>query len=557
MKSKKWLWMFVLALTFVLAACGGFTDDASDDSSTDSTDNEQTNSDTGTTGGEKVLKLSLENDIPDLNQVLTTDGISFQVLNNVMEGLYRLDPNNEPQPASAESVNISDDKLTYTFKLREGLKWSDGSDLTAENYRYSWLRAIHPDTAGAYADIIYSNIVGGTEYNAGEADADAVGIKVLDPLTLEVTLVKPTPYFLGLTAFPTYFPLSEEFINKVGDKFALNKDSILYNGPYVLTEFDQAQGVMLEKNDQYWDKANVDIDKVSLKVIKEKSTALNLYESGELDRVYLSSADVSRYSSDPEFGTETEFTSWFLQFNHDVAPFDNVNIRKAFQLSYDAEVLVKTVLNNGSEAATGLVAKGVYGDGTKTFRELSGDVIKPDVEAAKEFLAKGIEEIGGKLPTIEVLTADDTIAKDTATFLQSEFKKNLGVDVSIVTKPYSGRLDAMRASEYMMGISRWGSDYDDAMDILGLWDGDPKKGLRGNYYNPAYKELMNKVLVETDDKKRLEYLIQGERLMLTEDGALGPLYYDGQSFLQKDYLSNLVIHPYGASLNLKYAKLTK
>ena len=125
MKSKKWLWMLVLALTFVLAACGGFSDDA-DDSSTDSKDNEHTNTDTS--GGEKVLKLSLDNDIPDLNQVLTTDGISFQVLNKVMEGLFRLDANNEPQPASAESVNISDDKLTYTFKIREGLKWSDGSD---------------------------------------------------------------------------------------------------------------------------------------------------------------------------------------------------------------------------------------------------------------------------------------------------------------------------------------------------------------------------------------------------------------------------------------------
>ena len=561
MKNNKFLLMLLLALTLVLAACAGFTDSDEKDSTNDSdntpTENSETSTDDEPATEKKVVRLNIENDIPDLNQVLTTDGISFQILNNVMEGLYRLDANNAPQPAVAESVDISEDGLTYTFKIREGLQWSDGSELTAENFRYSWLRAMHPETAGAYANLLYDYIVGGVEYNAGEADANTVAIKVIDALTLEVKINKPTPYFLDLTAFPTFFPLSEEFVTKAGDQFALNKDTILYNGPYVLTEYNQAQGVYLVKNENYWDKDNVDIDEASIKVIKEQSTALNLYESGELDRVYLSSADVNTYKDSPEFGTETEFTSWFLQFNHDVEPFNNVNIRKAFQLAYDAELLVQTVLNNGSVAATGLVAKGVAGKDSQTYREIAGDVIKPDVEAAKEFLAKGLEEIGGTLPKVEILTADDTIAKDSATFLQSEFKKNLGLDVGIVTKPYSGRLDAMRASEYIMGISRWGSDYNDAMDVLVLWNGDPKRGLRGNYSNPAYKALIDQALEEVDEDKRLQLLVEAERLMLIEDGALGPLYYDGQSFLQKEYLKDLVIHPYGASLNLKYAKITK
>lgn len=552
MKRKSYFALLLVLVALLLVACGGFSKNSSNENN-NSNNKEVTKEESK----EKVLKLSLENDIPDLNQVLTTDGISFQVLNNVMEGLFRLDAANEPQSATAESVKISEDKLTYTFKLREGLKWSDGSDLTAEDFKYSWLRAMHPETSGAYADILYSYIVGGEAYNAGETDESGVAITVIDPLTLEVKLTKPTPYFLSLTAFPTYFPLNKNFIDSVGDKFGLTKDTILYNGPYVLTEYNQAQGVTLEKNEYYWDKERVDIDKVTLKVVKEQSTALNLYESGDLDRVYLSASDVDRYRNNTEFGTETEFTSWFLQFNHDVEPFNNVNIRKAFQLGYDAETLVKTVLNNGSEVASGLVAKGVYGDGNKTFRELSGNLIKKDVDLAKQFLAKGLEEIGGTLPKIDILTADDTIAKDTATFLQSEFKKNLGVDVTITTKPYSGRLDAMRASEYIMGISRWGSDYNDAMDILELWNGDPKKGLRGNYYNPAYKALIDKVLVETDEEKRLAYLIEAEHIMLIEDGALGPLYYEGKSFLQKDYVKDLVVHPYGSSLNLKYAKITK
>src|SRR5699024_3766791 len=175
----------------------------------------------------KVLNLSLDNDIPDLNQVLTTDAISFSILNNIMEGLYRLDGNNEPEPAMAESVDISDDKLTYTFHLRDDIKWSNGDPVTADDFKYSWLRAMHPDTGGAYDDIIADFVAGGDEYVEGEIDESEVGIEVIDEQTLEVTLKDPTPFFLGLTAFATYFPLNEDFINDVGDdQFALEADTI-------------------------------------------------------------------------------------------------------------------------------------------------------------------------------------------------------------------------------------------------------------------------------------------------------------------------------------------
>lgn len=541
----------VLMLSLLLSACGfsgSKTDEKEAPEGTEKTESTETKK-------EKVVNLSLANDIPDLNQVLTTDGISFTVLNNVMEGLYRLDENNEPQPAMAESVDISDDKLTYTFHLRDGIKWSNGDPVTAEDFKYSWLRAMHADTSGAYADILYNYIVGGEEFFEGEADASAVAIDAKDEKTLEVKIKSPSPFFLGLTAFATYFPLNEKFITEIGDdKFALKADAILYNGPYVMTEYNQAQGVSLEKNPEYWDKENVDVDKVSLKVIKEQSTALNLYEAGELDRVYLASSDVDSYRDSAEFGTETEFISWFLQFNHNAAPFDNLNIRKAFQLAFDPQILTTTILNNGSEPAYGLVAAGVHGDEGKTFREINGDLIQPDYEKAKEFLAKGIAEIG-KLPSIEILTADDTIAKDTATFLQSQFKKNIGVDVQISTKPYSGRLDAMRASEFQMGISKWGADYNDAMDILSLWIGDPPKGLRGNYSNEKYKQYIDDAGDEKDVAKRLQMLMDAEKLMIEDDGALGPLYFEGKAFLQKSNLKNFVTHPYGASIDLKFLTL--
>lgn len=547
MKSKfSFLLVLSLVMAVLLSGCG-FSDSKDNDGEKTSEKDEK----------EKVVNLSLANDIPDLNQVLTTDGISFSVLNNLMEGLYRLDENNEPQPAMAESVDVSDDKLTYTFHLREGIKWSNGDPVTSDDFKYSWLRAMHPDTAGAYFNILSDYIVGGQEFADGEADETAVAIETPDDKTLVVTLKAPTPFFLGLTAFVTYFPLNEKFITEVGeDKFALKADAILYNGPYVMTEYNQAQGVTLVKNKDYWDFDNVDVDKVTMKVIKEQSTALNLYEAGELDRVYLASSDVDSYKDSAEFGTETEFISWYLQFNFLEKPFDNVNIRKAFQLAYDAETLTKTVLNNGSAPAYGLVAAGVYGDGDKTFRELSGDHVKMDVAKAKEFLEKGIAEVG-ELPPLKILTADDTIAKDTAIFLQSEFKKNLGIDVQIDTKPYSGRLDAMRANDFQMGISKWGADYNDSMDILSLWIGEPLRGLRGNYYNEEYKNLIESALIEADEDKRLQMLMDAEKLMLVDDGTLGPLYFEGKAYLQKPNVKGVVIHPYGASIELKTIKVVE
>src|SRR5699024_11182935 len=439
-KQKFVLLLVALGLTMLMTACG-FSD-------SDEANGEDDN---------KVLNLSLKNDIPDLNQVLTTDAISFDILNNIMEGLYRIDENNDPQPAMAEDVDISDDKLTYTFHLRDDIKWSNGEPITANDFEYSWLRAMHPDTSGSYADILSDYIVGGEEYYEGEVDESEVAIDAKDDQTLEVELKEPTPYFLGLTAFATYFPLNEDFIDEVGDDgFALDEDSILYNGPFVMTDYDQAQGVKLEKNDEYWDKDKVNLDEVNLDVIKEDSTGLNLYESGDLDRVYLSSEDVDSFEDDDEFGTETEFNSWYLLFNFEEEPFDNLNIRKAFQMGYDPEKLTDTILRNGSEPAYGLVAKGVEGVNDQTFREIAGDLTGPDFDKAKEYLEKGIDEIGGELPDIELLTADDTIAEDTATFLQSEFEENLDVEVDITTKPYSGRLDAMREDDYQMGISKWG-----------------------------------------------------------------------------------------------------
>lgn len=542
MMRKAWISSvsLVVLLTLILSGCGGFT------------------SSNGNGGTEKakdsVLNLALESDIPDLNQVKTTDGTSFTILNNTLEGLYRLDQNNQPQPAMAKSVDISDDKLTYTFHLRDGIKWSNGDPVTAADFKYSWLKALDPNTASQYAFIIAQFVKGAADYNAGKADASAVAVEAKDDKTLIVTLNQPTPFFLSLTAFVTYFPLNQKFVEKVGfDKFALTADSILYNGPYVITSYDQAKGVTLKKNDKYWDKKNVQVQTVNMDVIKEASTALNLYESGKLDKVYLSSSDVNSYKDKDGFGTETMFRTYFTQVNIKKKPFDNQKIRKAFQLAVEPKILTDTILNNGSLPATGLVPAGMNGTDGKTYRELAGDVFKPDLAKAKELLAEGIKE-SGPLPKIELMVSDDSVSKDTATFLQSEYKKNLGVDVSIVTKPFSGRLEAMRNGDFTLAVNRWGADYNDPLTFMYEWD-NPSTQSRGNYNSKEYNALVDGAQVEKDENKRIDMFVQAEKLLI-EDGNMTPLYFDGRAYMINPKVKGLKIAP-GATLELKYVKIDK
>lgn len=544
-KRKKWLFLLVLAVCLVLSACNfsgsskKSSEDAGKQASTEAGDN-------------KTLNLYFNNDIPDLNPLKATDMISFSVLGNVLEGLYRLDANHKPVPAMAKDVKISDDGLTYTFTLRDGIKWSDGSPVTAQDFVYGWLTEMDPKTADAYSFILTDYIVNGDKFNKGEVKADEVGIEAPDDQTLVVHLKQPTPYFLSLTTFAKYFPIKKDFYEKNKDQFGKGPDKLLYNGPYKLTSFNPASGVTLEKNDQYWDKDNVSVPKINIKVIKEASTALNLYNAGQLDYVQLTSEDVNQYKDNPEFGTTTNFRSYYVQFNLGDKVLANEKIRKALQYAYDPKVLEKVILNNGSKAAYGLIPPGMAGAGGKTFREMQGDLIKSDVKTAKRLWKEGVKELG-ETPKLSLLVSDDSVDKDTATFLQSQWKKNLGAEVSIVTKPYSGRLQAMRDNDYQMAVSAWGADYNDPMTYMDLWAA-PKNAFRGNYENKAYIDLVLQAKKEKDEGKRMAALLKAEKILLKDDAVLAPLYYQGQAFMQKANVKGLVFHPWGNPWDYKYAK---
>jgi oligopeptide transport system substrate-binding protein len=505
-------------------------------------------------GGNKSITVNLQDSIRDLDSTTTTDEVSFNILVNIIEGLYRLDENARPVPAQAEDVQISEDGLTYTFTLRDGIKWSNGDPVTSQDFRYAWLRALNPDTGSQYAYILSTFIKGATEYNAGDGSVEDVAVEAPDDKTLQVELVSPAPFWLGLTAFPSYLPQNQKFVEQQGENYAQSADALLFNGPYTLTEFSPTEGVTFVKSEDYWDAENVDIQRVEGKIVKEMDTAVNLHEAGDLDITEITAEYVDEFRDSPDFNQATEFASFYLSFNLALPIFQNQNIRKAFQIGFDREALVNEIINDGSVAATGLVPDGIAGPGDQTFREAEGQTL-PDFnpEEARRLFQQGVEEVGEN-PTIEFLGYETSNARDIATFLQSQFQDNLGAKISVTIQPFDRKLELESNGEFQLSFQGWGADYNDPMTFLDLWESESPFNT-GKYSNERYDQLIDQAQSETDPDKRMDLLMEAEKILITEDAGVAPMFFEGTTRLIEPIIKGFVYQPYGGSLTIRLYRI--
>lgn len=508
-------------------------------------------------GGGDSITINLEDAIRDLNSTTTTDSVSTDVLLNVMDGLYRLDENTEPQPAIAESVEISDDQLNYTFTIREGVQWSDGSAVTAQDFEYAWLRALDPETAGQYAFIIGQFIEGGTEFNAGEGSRENVGIRATDDRTLEVTLAAPAPFFLGLTSFFTYLPQKQSFVEEQGDNFAQNAGGLLYNGPYTLTEFNSTEGVTFQKNDRYWNADNVDIQQVEAVIVTEQDTIVNLYEGGDLDVAGLTAEYVDEYRDAPELQTQTYFATYYMTWNYENEIFQNPNILKAMQIGFDREAIAAQILNNGSTPATGYVPAGMAANGEddQTFREVQGATVPEfNADEARRLFQQGVDELGQEPGEVELLVYEGDPAEDVAAFLQEQFRENIGLRVNIRVQPFDAKLQLEADGDFEISWQAWIGDYNDPMTFLDLYLSDSSFNT-GGYQNDQYDQLIRDAQAEADPAARLELMQEAERVLVEEDAAVAPIYFDGRARLVRDTIRNYVDQPYGGGIDIALWRL--
>lgn len=273
---------------------------------------------------------------------------------------------------------------TYTFKLRKDAKWSDGSAVTADDFIYAWKRALDPKTAAEYAYIL-QDLKNANKIMSGDAELDELGVKKVDEQTLEVQLEAPAPYFLGLTSFPTYLPLKQSFVEDKGDKFATSVDTMVFNGPFVLDKWQANAGWTYKKNPDYWDKANVKMDKIDVKVVKEISTGVNLFEAKEVDFAPITSEFVSQYEKSDDYKTRPDARINFLRFNQKNKALKNKNIRKALALGFEKQGITDVILNDGSKPANFIVAKDfTFTPDGEDFRAKYPDLQSYDADAAKK-----------------------------------------------------------------------------------------------------------------------------------------------------------------------------
>ncbi|TWT04853.1 peptide ABC transporter substrate-binding protein [Planomicrobium sp. CPCC 101079] len=565
MKNSKlfWLLSLVLVLSAFLAACGG----GGDSSSETTTETEEGTSESGASGepdAEQVLNLIESAEIPTMDSAIAEDAVAFNILNNVNEGLYRLNQENVAEPALAEGEpTISEDGLTYTFKLRDA-NWDNGEPVTAQDFVFAWQRAIDPATGSPYGPYM----MGGTIKNAAKIAADEMekeelGVKAVDEKTLEVTLERPTPYFLSLMSFGTFLPQNEKFVTEKGDDYASNSDNLLSNGPFKLTNWD-GTGLTwsMEKNPEYWDAETVQLETINVDVVKEPATAVNLYNSGEKDRAGLSGEFALQYADNEEVVKELEPTVFYLKFNQErngeKTPLANVNIRKAIAMAFNKQDLVDVVLANGSLPANYLVPTEFTFDENKAdFREVNGDVLSFNAEEAKKLWAQGLEEEGVSEVTLELLGGDTETAKSMDEYLKSQLEENLeGLTVELKAVPFQVRLELDQNQDYEIQTAGWGPDYQDPMTFIDLFVTDSSQN-RMSYSNAEYDALVESAKgdLAQDVAARWDAMAQAEKLLL-EEAAIAPIYQRGLMSLQKPYVQGIVTHPFGGDYSYKWAYIS-
>ncbi|WP_203364191.1 peptide ABC transporter substrate-binding protein [Bacillus sp. REN10] len=545
-KSTALFLVLLLAMSTFLAACGG-------GEKKESTEGEKT-----TSKNKNVLNLVETQDIPSLDSALATDAVSFIVMNNTMEGLYRLGENDKAVEGIAEGEpTISEDGKTWTFKLRDA-KWSNGDPVTANDFVFAWRRALNPDTAAEYAYIMY-DIKNAQAVNEGKMKPEELGVKAVDEKTLEVQLENAIPYLKELTAFGIFMPQNEKFVTEQGDKFGLEANTTLYNGPFTLSQWKHEDKFVMTKNPEYWDADTVKLETINTKIVKDTQAQVNLYESGDADRVILSSEFVDKYKENEGFFTHKQASVFFLRLNqtsNDV--LKNVDARKAIAMGYDKKGVTDVILNNGSVPADYFVpANFVQGPKGKDFREEGGKYLATDLKKAKEHWKKAKKAIGKDQVTLELLNYDDDVSKKVGEYLKEQLESNLdGLTVKIKQQPFKQKLDLETKMNYDFSIGGWGPDYIDPMTFLDMFVTGGAHNQQG-YSNPEYDKLIQeaKTTLVMEPEKRWDNFLKAEKILLEDDAAIAPMYQRARAYLQRPNVKGILLHNAGGDYSYKWAEV--
>ena len=544
------------ALAVSLAACGS----SASTGTTTATGEAAGSAEAGETGFTVQLGPNPETLDPALNAAI--DG--GNTLLTIEEPLLIIDENNEVQPGQAESYTVSDDGLTWTFTLRDGLKWSDGSDLTAADFEYSFKRLASPDTAAPYAETVvgmidgYQDAIGNPDADGNtttDPDWDALNVHASeDGKTLTIQLSYPCSYFDKLAAFVATAPVQQATVEANGDAWCTEPDTFICNGPYMITEWTPSERIVLSKNPYYvggWDSSKIVSDTITLLLLEDSSASYAAYNSGEAQLVKDVPTDeipsLTRAEDGGDFYLDEIMGTYYISLNDQEEPFTDVRVRKALSLAIDRDYVANTIMQGIYTPATALVGPGIvdnegyFMDNANGGEPYIGDDYEANLEEAKQLMAEAGYPDGEGFPTITYSANDAGYHIPVAEYLQQAWGE-LGITMNIDKVEWSSFIPMRRAGDYDISRNGWSMDYNDPSNMLELFTTNNGNN-DGKYANPAFDKVIEESRV-ADKAAHFEKLHEAEDILMA-DAACIPVAYYNDFWLQSPSLKGTWHSPYG------------
>ncbi|MGL5041729.1 MAG: peptide ABC transporter substrate-binding protein [Culicoidibacterales bacterium] len=506
----------LFAAVLLLAACGGGT---------------------GTKTGE--LRLATPFKTNTVSSLTSSETVNSQVIGQFHEGLTTYAANKEVIGSMAENWTVSADKTVYTFNLRDA-QWSNGTKVTAKDFVFAWQTLALTPTA-AYKSML-ADIKNGSAIidEKIKADVKTLGVEAVSDSVLKVTLASPRTYFLELMAFPAFYPINEEFFNSVGAaNYGNSKETILANGPFLLTDYNADTGYTLEKNPKYWDAKNVQLNKITTRVVETPETQATLYDNNEIDRLQLVNADlIARYEKSTEKDIQEQASVFYFYLSGTSKKEDktlaNKNFRAAIAHSIDKKILTDSILQDGSIPIDSIVPKNFVALDGKDFRDFTGTYATPmfDKVKAANFLAQAKSELGMEKISFELLSTDTSTNKKIYTNIKSQIETVLpGVTVDLKLIPGSAFYPELKKFETPAASAGWGADFRDAASYFSIFRSTDDHNY-GRWNNPSFDALYTAAETETNPTKRWEMFKEMEQILIN-DYAIVPTFQRGSVTLLK------------------------
>lgn len=492
---------------------------------------------------------------PAINTAL--DGVN--VLEHLFEGLLKYDENGDLVGGIAESYKESADGLTWVFKLRDNLKWSDGTDLNAYDLVYNWKRVADPNTKSSYAYDLLKQVVG--FYEAQRGNLDALSITARDKKTFVVNLTTPCAYFDKICAFSVLFPVKKEVVENNED-WTKNKETYVSNGPYYLYQYDKDK-IVLNKNEYYYDKDKINFNQIVYYFKDKKEDILNMYEEGKLDLMTsLPINMIDDLNNTNDYNIANIMGTYYLAFNINKEPYNDIRVRKALSLAIDRNYIANVIMHKTRKPARNFVGPGVSDISNKqkkyfeTVTEemyqgpfFDNDNYEANFYEAQKLLKEAGFGVNKKFPDINYLMNDETYNKEVADYLVETWGK-LGINVNVNQYSWSEFSKKRRNMEFDIVRNRWTCDWDDPSNILSVFETNSGNN-SGKYSSKKFDQLLNEAINTNFDDDHYYKLHMAERILLN-DYAIIPIAYYEQYWLQQTSLKNVWLSPYGV-MSFKYA----